>query len=160
MSNWKFLFLTGAIILLANSARAQQAHVLVNAGIGSSMVRAQSGSAVLYGAVGQATAVVPARNNQDVLHHGILHPTLLVTSPKRSVDVEVFPNPTSGWVQVQWKDGVCPSTIELLDRNGNLVQSIPFAARIDLSSLPAASYSLRFLTLGVLLGTAEIVVLK
>ena len=160
MSNWKFLFLTGGIISLSVTASAQQAVVLVNAGTASSMVRAQSGSAVLYGAVGQATAVVPARNNQEVLHHGILHPTLLVTSPKRDVDVQIFPNPTSDWVQIHWNDVVSPLTIELFNRNGNLVQSIPFAARIDLSSLPAAPYSLRFLTLGVLLGTAEIVVVK
>lgn len=146
---------------IAVSAQHTPDPILTNSGTLSAAVRAQAGTTVLYGAVGQATSVVVAQNNQKVLYHGILHPLILTATKLPVKNVSVYPNPTAGPLSVLWENNDdSPTHVVIYDRNGSPLNILNYSPDFALENLPAGTYSLQFRNGDILLGVAEIVLIR
>ncbi len=69
--------------------------------------------------------------------------------PLKIVELEVFPNPTDGILNINAGEKGWFSEIKIYDASGRTVISIPFRNTIDISNLSEGSYTLQLLTDGV-----------
>ena len=160
-----FVFFAALSVFLGFATAVSAQHtpdpVLTNSGTLSASMHAQSGSTVLYGAVGQATSVVVAQNNQKVLHHGILHPLILTATKLPVKNVSVYPNPTIGPLSVLWENNDdSPTHVVIHARNGSPLSTFNYSPTFALDNIPAGTYSLQFRNGDVLLGVAEIILIR
>lgn len=108
--------------------------------------------------LGEADSLFFRLASSDIGDFGINTPTYfcldnltttpLMTDVNNVVDVinlKIFPNPTSDWVQVSWQ-GDDSSVVQLLDWNGKIIENQVVSnakVRFDLQSLPKGIYLLK-----------------
>jgi hypothetical protein len=154
-------FLLVVVPLKAQTNPTAPRPIITNSGIASGMLESHQGSAHFYGVVGQSTAVVVAQDQQNLVHHGMLHPLILTSEPIPVSSVGVYPNPTDGPLSVLWnRSDAQPEWVEVVDLNGSPVPRMPYDPELSLNNLPAAPYSLRFIQGKTLLGVAEIILTR
>ena len=88
-------FLLVVVPLKAQTNPTAPRPIITNSGIASGMLESHQGSAHFYGVVGQSTAVLVAQDQQNLVHHGMLHPLILTSEPIPVSSVGVYPNPTN-----------------------------------------------------------------
>jgi hypothetical protein len=118
---------------------------LSNSGISSGSINHNSKAPqAVVGTIGNPVGIQVLRGNGQVVHHGLDHPLVMKTS---SVDlsVHVYPNPTSGSVQIKtngW-DSVEGATLSVLDASGRILQVQPYSPNLDLSPYPSGTYTVK-----------------
>ena len=133
---------------LSATAAVGQNLVLVNSGVSTATFSsfAAGGNQVILGTVGSPFSINVLRTDSKVVHHGLEHP-LILKDKKQVYQVTIFPNPTRGPVTIAITgDGtkVLPQGIAVIDVAGKVALAMPFSNQIDLSSLSAGAYLLKF----------------
>ena len=118
---------------------------LSNSGISSGSINHNSKAPqAVVGTIGNPVGIQVLRGNGQVVHHGLDHPLVMKTG---SVDltVDVYPNPTSGSIQIKTNglDSFEGATLSIMDASGKVLHVQPYKPNLDLSPYPSGTYTLK-----------------
>jgi len=136
--------------------------VLVNSGVSSGSITNKSGnSALIVGSVGSPTSINVLRSDAQVVHHGMEHP-LVMKAKKPEIRVGIFPNPTSGPVNIKITGELKsqPEQLLVIDATGKVVKYQQYTERIDLQDLSAGTYLIQVTTKEQTIQSQPIVLVK
>jgi hypothetical protein len=118
---------------------------LSNSGISSGSINHNSKAPqAVVGTIGNPVGIQVLRGNGQVVHHGLDHP-LVMTTGSVDLTVDVYPNPTTGSVQIKingW-DSVEGATLSVMDASGKILQVQPYTPTLDLSPYPSGTYTIK-----------------
>jgi hypothetical protein len=125
-----------------------QSLVLVNSGVNSGSNSVFSGSQAVHFSIGNASAVVPLRQERQLIHHGFEYPVRLQRGTP-SIGFNVMPNPTDGLLRIAaYGLGEKYAEFHVTDGIGRLLYSAPLRKDLDLGSFSNGIYYLSFLVEG------------